>query len=92
MAKKKKLSISQRAKHAESKKKQHDPNVSAEDCLKDLQRVAKEHPHIALTRNFYRVHGKIHESTWTGHFGTWTEFQRKAGTLADSRHARNLQN
>lgn len=64
------------------------PGFTAEDCIEELRRVAKGHPDQVISRNFFRVHGTISESTWNRHFGTFEEFKRQAGVkLTRQQHA-----
>lgn len=53
-------------------------DMSPEECIAELRRVAEEHPDKVITRNFFRVNGNIAESVWNGHFGTFEEFKRQA--------------
>lgn len=56
-----------------------------EECIEELQRIAKIDPERIVTRNFFRNHSKISESTWNRYFGTFEEFKRQAG-IKLSRH------
>lgn len=89
-SKKKKLSLRQQSRIAEANKKQFDDTKTAADCVKDLQRVQTKFSEQVITRDFYRRHGNLHETTWTAHFGSYVQFQRAAGILADSRSSRKL--
>ena len=53
-------------------------DMSPEECIRELRRVAEEHPDQVISRNFFRVNGAIAESVWNGHFGTFEEFKRQA--------------
>lgn len=61
---------------------------SREQCVEDLRALAIRNPEIAISRNFYRVHGKYAESVWNSYFGTFEEFKRQAGLkLTRQQHA-----
>lgn len=61
---------------------------SKEQCIDDLRTIAIHNPEIAISRNYYRVHGKFAESVWSGYFGTFEEFKRQAGIkLTRQQHA-----
>lgn len=60
----------------EAKFKEH---FTAQDCVDELQRIVLEHPEQVISRNFFRVHSEISESTWNRYFGTFEEFKRQAG-------------
>lgn len=66
------------------------PNWTAEDCIAELRRIAEIDPDRVITRNYFRVHSKISESTWNRFFGTFHEFKRQAGIIL-SRHAHQLE-
>lgn len=51
----------------------------AESCLAELRRVAEIDPDKVISRNYFRVHSQISESTWSRHFGVFEEFKRQAG-------------
>lgn len=54
----------------------------------DLRKLAEANPTVAISRNFYRVHGKYSESAWNQFFGTFEEFKRQAGLkLTRQQHA-----
>ena len=63
---------------------------SPEDCLECLRAFAEEHKDQVISRNFFRVHGGISESTWNRYFGSFLEFKRQAGLIL-SRHAHRLE-
>lgn len=73
-----KLTFHERAVLSE-KSKLFDPNASADNCIDDLRNLQKEFPLKAITRNFYRHHGKYSDSVWNQYFGTFHEFRRQAG-------------
>lgn len=54
---------------------------SKEECLEELRRIVMIDPDRVITRNYFRVHSKISESTWNRHFGTFAEFKRAAGIV-----------
>lgn len=61
---------------------------TAEDCIEELRRVAKIDEDQVVSRNYFRVHSKISESTWNRYFGTFEEFKRQAGLkLTRQQHA-----
>ena len=61
---------------------------TAQDCIDELVRIAKIDEDMVITRNYFRVHSKISESTWNRYFGTFNEFKRQAGiTLTRQQHA-----
>jgi hypothetical protein len=51
----------------------------AEDCIEELRRIANIDPDSVVSRNYFRVHSSISESTWNRYFGTFEEFKRQAG-------------
>jgi hypothetical protein len=63
---------------------------TADDCIAELQRIAKIDEDKVISRNYFRVHSEISESTWNRHFGTFHEFKRQAGIVL-SRHAHGLE-
>ena len=63
---------------------------TAEECIDELRRIVESFPNKVITRNFFRVHSNISESTWTGHFGTFSEFKRQA-RVVPTRHQHNLE-
>ena len=50
-----------------------------DECIADLRRIAVANPTMAISRNYYRVHGKYAESVWSQWAGTFEEFKRQAG-------------
>lgn len=66
------------------------PDWDRDDCIEELQRIAKAHPDQVVTRNFFRVHSAISEATWNRYFGTFQEFKRQSGIVL-SRHAHRLE-
>ena len=65
-----------------------DPNATEEDCIREINKLAKEYPEKVLTRNFFRVNSKMSEATWNRYFGTFLEFKRQAGiTLTRQQNA-----
>ena len=61
-----------------------------DDCIKELQRIANIDTNKVITRNYFRVHSDISESTWSRFFGSFAEFKRQAGVIL-SRHAHRLE-
>lgn len=59
-------------------------------CIEELRRLQKAHPDMFISRNWFRTHSRISESTWNRHFGTFTEFKRSAG-VDQSRHAHKVE-
>lgn len=74
---------------SEDQRKFH-PGWTAQDCINELQRIAKLDQTKVITRNYFRVHSQISESTWNRYFGTFHEFKRQAGVVL-TRHAHNLE-
>lgn len=59
-----------------------------EDCMGELRRVQKIDPEVVITRNYFRNHSAISDSTWNRYFGTFEEFKRQAGVkLSRQQHA-----
>lgn len=59
-----------------------------EQCIEDLRSLAIANPHMAIGRNYYRIHGKYAESVWTSWAGTFEEFKRQSGVkLSRQQHA-----
>ena len=50
-----------------------------DQCIEELQRVAKIDPDRVVSRNYFRINSAISESTWNRFFGTFEEFKRQAG-------------
>lgn len=50
-----------------------------EECIEELQRIANIDTDMVVSRNYFRVHSQISESTWNRYFGTFEEFKRQAG-------------
>lgn len=61
-----------------------------EQCIAELRRVAEAEPDKVITRNYFRVNGRIAESVWNRHYGTFEEFKRAANIML-SRHAHLLE-
>lgn len=60
----------------------------AEECITELKRIAEIDIEQVVTRNFFRNHSDISESTWNRYFGTFDEFKRQAGLkLSRQQHA-----
>lgn len=59
-----------------------------EQCLAELRRIAELDATKVITRNYFRNHSSISESTWNRYFGTFSEFKRAANiTLSRPQHA-----
>jgi len=67
-----------------------DSSATKQDCIDELMRIVMEHPEQVITRNFFRVHSNISESTWNRYFGTFLEFKRQSGVTL-SRHQHKLE-
>lgn len=64
-----------------------------QEAIDDLRALAEANPERAISRNWYRVHGKYSESAWGEHFGVFSEFKRQAGivlTRQQHMHERNI--
>ena len=60
----------------------------AEECIKELRRIAEIDVEQIVSRNFFRNHSQISESTWNRYFGTFDEYKRQAGLkLSRQQHA-----
>lgn len=70
----------QKAPLSESVAKQH-YDWTEEQCLSELRRIAELDPKKVVTRNYFRNHSKISESTWNRYFGTFSEYKRKANII-----------
>lgn len=91
MAPKKKITLKSRSSRKKKSKKKSVPlsenqrkyheEWSADDCIKELQRIANLDQDKVITRNYFRIHSKISESTWNRYFGTFAEFKRQAGIV-----------
>jgi hypothetical protein len=74
---------------SEDERKFH-PEWTSDDCIAELQRIANIDTRKVITRNYFRVHSDISESTWNRYFGTFLEFKRQAEIIL-SRHAHRLE-
>lgn len=54
---------------------------TAEDCIKELQRVANIDTKRVVSRNYFRNESTISESTWNRFFGTFHEYKRQANIV-----------
>lgn len=54
---------------------------TAQDCIDELRRIAQIDPEKVVTRNYFRNHSRISESTWSRYFGTFLEYKRQAGII-----------
>jgi predicted phosphodiesterase len=72
-----KLTQHQLANMAERSKK-YDPTATKTDCILDLRRVQIDNEDKFISRNFYRIHGKYSEKTWSRYFGTMEEYRSEA--------------
>lgn len=55
--------------------------ATADETIADLRRLAEADPERTISRNYYRVHGKYSESTWSKYWGSFAEFKRQAGIV-----------
>lgn len=59
-----------------------------EECIEELRRISEIDTEKVVTRNYFRNHSAISESTWNRYFGTFEEFKRQAGVkLSRQQHA-----
>ena len=63
---------------------------SKEECVEHIRDLQKKFPDMYITRNWFRHHSLISDSTWNRHFGTFQEYKRSAGVTL-SRHAGRLE-
>ncbi len=54
---------------------------TADDCRAELQRIANIDTTKVISRNYFRNHSTISESTWNRYFGTFEEFKRQSGII-----------
>lgn len=62
--------------HTEQIAKYHD--WTKEECIDSLTLLVEAHPQRIITRNFYRNETGVSDSTWSKHYGTFTEFKVQA--------------
>lgn len=74
---------------SEDQRKFHE-EWTAQDCINELTRVCSIDTTKVITRNYFRVHSDISESTWNRFYGTFTEFKRQAEIIL-SRHAHGME-
>ena len=74
---------------SEDQRKFH-PDWTAADCIAELQRIAGLDTTKVISRNYFRVHSDISESTWNRYFGTFEEFKRQSD-ITLSRHAHRME-
>lgn len=64
------------------------PKTSAEptreEVIADLVQVQTSNPDVAITRNFYRAHGKYSEGVWQWFFPRFIDFCKAAGITVDA--------
>lgn len=53
--------------------------MTEDDVVALLRGMAENDPDRVISRNYFRTHGRIKESTWNQFFGTFEEFKRQAG-------------
>lgn len=54
-------------------------NITNQDLIEDLRRVASAHPNRRFTQEIYRKHGTYSEGTVINRFGTWNAGVEAAG-------------
>jgi hypothetical protein len=59
--------------------KPHNRDVSDDELLADLKRVAAELGKSSLKIDEYTAHGRFHNTTFNRRFGSWSEALNKAG-------------
>ena len=64
----------------------HHRNISNEDLIADLRRVAEEQGMSRLTGRFYGKHGQFSEETIRRRFGSWNEALKHADLDPAKRH------
>jgi len=74
---------------SEDARKYHE-DWTAQNCIDELVRVCRIDPDKVITRNYFRVHSEISESTWNRYFGTFLEYKRQAEIIL-SRHAHRME-
>lgn len=57
------------------------PDWTAQDCIDELRRIAQIDTEKVITRNYFRNHSQISESTWQKYFGSFLEYKRQAGII-----------
>jgi len=67
---------------SENERKYHE-DWTAQDCIDELRRIAEIDETKVITRNYFRNHSRISESTWNQFFGTFQEFKGRAGLTLD---------
>lgn len=61
---------------------------TSQDCINELRRIAELDTTKIVSRNYFRNHSTISESTWNRWFGTFEEYKRAAGIkLSRTQHA-----
>lgn len=73
---------------SESKTKRKD--VTKQECIEELRRMAEAEPDKVISRNYFRCNSNIAESGWNQYFGTFEEFKKQAGVKL-TRHARRME-
>jgi hypothetical protein len=67
--------------------------ASAAQCIEELRRFALLNADRAISRDFFRREGRLAESVWSQHFGTFNEFARQAQlklSRQQHQHERNI--
>jgi hypothetical protein len=55
--------------------------MTADECCAILRAMAEHDPNQVISRNYFRCHSGIKESTWNGHFGKFEQMKRAAGII-----------
>ncbi len=55
--------------------------MTAEDCCAILRSMATNAPNQVISRNYFRCHSGMKESTWNHHFGKFEQMKRDAGII-----------
>jgi hypothetical protein len=53
--------------------------ATREQLLSDIRRIYKLFPNVVITRDFYRVHGKFLERTWSQYWPKFSDMVKEAG-------------
>jgi hypothetical protein len=64
--------------------------MTAEDCCAILQGLAENDPERVISRNYFRCHSGIKESTWQQFYGSFQEFKAEAGVTVTRGQRKHL--
>lgn len=53
--------------------------MGEQDCVALIRGMAENDPNRVISRNYFRCHSGIKESTWNQFFGTFEEYKRQSG-------------